>query len=141
MQDFHMSQEIGTLTISLFVAGYCVGPLLWGPLSEQVNGLFFFYTKLDWPDAHLNFIQYGRRPVFIVTFFMYTVSWFEDAIILLLIISIAGLSSGVCFGPELGSNSNFSLSGWDFCGCASHQLWVKEMLKSHNALSDNLIEP
>ena len=37
MQDLHMSQEVGTLTISLFVAGYCVGPILWGPLSEQVN--------------------------------------------------------------------------------------------------------
>ncbi|OCH86985.1 hypothetical protein OBBRIDRAFT_736922, partial [Obba rivulosa] len=41
-----------TLTIALFVAGYCVGPLLWGPLSEQVC--------------------YGRRPIFIITLPMYT---------------------------------------------------------------------
>ncbi|KAF8140369.1 major facilitator superfamily domain-containing protein [Boletus edulis] len=47
MQEFGISTEVGTLTISLFVAGYCVGPLLWGPLSEQ----------------------YGRRPIFILSFF------------------------------------------------------------------------
>lgn len=27
---FGVSSEVGTLTIALFVAGYCVGPLLWG---------------------------------------------------------------------------------------------------------------
>jgi len=52
MQVFGISEEVGTLTISLFVCGYCVGPLIWGPLSEQ----------------------YGRRPVFIGSFFTYTVS-------------------------------------------------------------------
>ncbi|KDQ11581.1 hypothetical protein BOTBODRAFT_35248 [Botryobasidium botryosum FD-172 SS1] len=49
MQEWHIGSELATLLISLFVAGYCVGPLLWGPLSEQ----------------------YGRRPVFIVSFFVY----------------------------------------------------------------------
>jgi multidrug resistance protein len=49
--QFGFSDEIGTLTISLFVAGYCVGPLLWGPLSEQL----------------------GRRPVFIFAFVIYTI--------------------------------------------------------------------
>ena len=47
---FGFSQEVAILTISLFVAGYCVGPLIWGPLSEA----------------------YGRRPVFIGTFIVYT---------------------------------------------------------------------
>lgn len=37
IEHFHMSQEVATLTIALFVAGYCVGPLAWGPLSEQVS--------------------------------------------------------------------------------------------------------
>ena len=37
MEKFSMSQEVATLTISLFVGGYCVGPLLWGPLSEDVS--------------------------------------------------------------------------------------------------------
>jgi hypothetical protein len=30
---FGFSQEVATLTISLWVAGYCLGPLIWGPLS------------------------------------------------------------------------------------------------------------
>lgn len=50
-QVFGFSDEVATLTISLFVAGYCLGPLLWAPLSEQ----------------------YGRRPIFIVSFFGYVV--------------------------------------------------------------------
>lgn len=49
--QFHYSQEVSNLVVSLFVAGYCVGPLIWAPLSEQ----------------------YGRRPLFIVTFFVYAV--------------------------------------------------------------------
>jgi hypothetical protein len=32
---FGFGKEVATLTVSLFVAGYCVGPLLWGPLSES----------------------------------------------------------------------------------------------------------
>ncbi|KDQ13828.1 hypothetical protein BOTBODRAFT_361706 [Botryobasidium botryosum FD-172 SS1] len=50
MQEWHVSAEVATLLIALFVAGYCVGPLLWGPLSEQ----------------------YGRRPIFLLSFFGYT---------------------------------------------------------------------
>ena len=50
--QFGFSGEVGTLTISLFVAGYCIGPILWGPLSEQ----------------------YGRRPIFLIAFLVYTAS-------------------------------------------------------------------
>ncbi|OCF32686.1 polyamine transporter 1 [Kwoniella heveanensis BCC8398] len=50
MEYFGFSQEVAILTISLFVAGYCVGPILWGPLSES----------------------YGRRPIFILSFVVYT---------------------------------------------------------------------
>ncbi|CCM05249.1 uncharacterized protein FIBRA_07459 [Fibroporia radiculosa] len=35
MEAFNISEELATLTISLFIFGYCVGPLFWGPLSEQ----------------------------------------------------------------------------------------------------------
>ncbi|KAJ9113210.1 hypothetical protein QFC22_006049 [Naganishia vaughanmartiniae] len=49
-RQFGFGREVGTLTISLFVAGYCCGPLLWGPASEQV----------------------GRKPVFLVAFLFYT---------------------------------------------------------------------
>ena len=67
-KHFGFSTEVASLTISLFVAGYCVyvpvcvcnlfsannfhsGPLLWGPLSEA----------------------YGRRPIFIISFFISTI--------------------------------------------------------------------
>ncbi|KZT02502.1 MFS general substrate transporter [Laetiporus sulphureus 93-53] len=49
IEYFSFSEEVATLTISLFVAGYCVGPLVWGPLSEQL----------------------GRRNVFILSFVVY----------------------------------------------------------------------
>lgn len=49
-RDFHMSNELATLTIAIFVAGYCVGPLAWGPLSEE----------------------FGRKPVFLSSFVVYT---------------------------------------------------------------------
>lgn len=43
------SKELAVLCISLFVVGYCVGPLIWGPLSETI----------------------GRRPTFIGPFIVY----------------------------------------------------------------------
>ncbi|KZT04040.1 MFS general substrate transporter [Laetiporus sulphureus 93-53] len=49
MDYFTFSEEVVTLTIALFVGGYCVGPILWGPLSEQ----------------------FGRRIIFIITFAVY----------------------------------------------------------------------
>ncbi|KAF8687127.1 MFS general substrate transporter, partial [Rhizoctonia solani] len=50
IRDFNLSTIVAILTISLFVVGYCVGPLLWGPLSEN----------------------YGRRPIFLIGFVVYT---------------------------------------------------------------------
>jgi len=47
---FTFSQEAGVMTITVYVCGYMVGPLFWGPLSES----------------------YGRRPIFIISFFAYT---------------------------------------------------------------------
>ena len=34
IMEFQISQEVATLGVSLFVAGFAVGPLLWAPLSE-----------------------------------------------------------------------------------------------------------
>ncbi|TCD70210.1 hypothetical protein EIP91_004390 [Steccherinum ochraceum] len=48
-QSLHFSQEVGSLTLSLFVLGFAFGPILWGPLSEQ----------------------YGRRMVYIISFALY----------------------------------------------------------------------
>ncbi|KAI1789345.1 MFS general substrate transporter [Ganoderma leucocontextum] len=49
-EEFGFSREVGALVISLFVAGYCVGPLVFGPLSETI----------------------GRKSVFVFTFIVYT---------------------------------------------------------------------
>ncbi|KAI0283386.1 major facilitator superfamily domain-containing protein [Russula aff. rugulosa BPL654] len=46
MEYFGFGQEVGSLVVSLFISGYCLGPLLWGPLSEDI----------------------GRRPVFLIAF-------------------------------------------------------------------------
>ena len=37
IRKYNMSVDVATLTISLFVAGDCVGPMIWGPLSEQAS--------------------------------------------------------------------------------------------------------
>jgi multidrug resistance protein len=51
MEDyFGFGSEVATLTISVFVAGYGVGPIIWGSLSEQL----------------------GRKPVFIISMLLYT---------------------------------------------------------------------
>ncbi|KAJ7574548.1 MFS polyamine transporter [Mycena floridula] len=50
VQAFDISTETSYLITSLFLLGYCIGPLLWGPGSELV----------------------GRRPVFIATLSLYS---------------------------------------------------------------------
>lgn len=47
MAHYHVSQEVGILLIAIFVAGYCVGPLLWGPLSERYGRRLVFLFV--WP--------------------------------------------------------------------------------------------
>lgn len=37
IEYFGFSHEVGVLTIALFVGGYCVGPLVWGPVSENIG--------------------------------------------------------------------------------------------------------
>lgn len=49
VEYFHVSTEAAGLTITLFLLGYCAGPLLFAPLSEF----------------------YGRRPLFYITFVAY----------------------------------------------------------------------
>jgi MFS family permease len=69
MEHFGFGIEVATLTVSLFIAGYCLGPLLWGPLSEDVC-CFFPFLSLT---VVQTFSQIGRRPVFLISFFFYTV--------------------------------------------------------------------
>jgi Sugar (and other) transporter len=42
IEEFRCSQIIGTLGVSLFVLGFALGPLLWGPLSELYGQQFLF---------------------------------------------------------------------------------------------------
>ncbi|BFZ63705.1 hypothetical protein YB2330_004837 [Saitoella coloradoensis] len=51
MQELGANELAATGAITTFVGGYCVGPLLWAPMSEI----------------------WGRRPLFLVSFFLYTV--------------------------------------------------------------------
>jgi hypothetical protein len=59
MEEFGFGKEVATLTVSLFVAGYCLGPLVWGPLSEDVSCLelfcswFVFNSPPDWSPTSL----------------------------------------------------------------------------------------
>ncbi|KAG6248771.1 hypothetical protein E4U23_002767 [Claviceps purpurea] len=42
--EFNVSQEIATLGVSLFVLGFAIGPLIWGPLSELFGRQILFVT-------------------------------------------------------------------------------------------------
>nr|POE49297.1 polyamine transporter 3 [Quercus suber] len=48
-EELHVSTEAAGLVVTLFLLGYCAGPLAWAPLSEF----------------------YGRRWIFYITFLMY----------------------------------------------------------------------
>ena len=50
-QEFHVSEEVATLGLSLFVMGLGIGPMVLGPLSEF----------------------YGRRPIYIVSFALFLI--------------------------------------------------------------------
>lgn len=50
-ERFGVSTEVSTLMVSLMVVGFLCGPLIWAPLSEQI----------------------GRRPVYFISFFLYTI--------------------------------------------------------------------
>ncbi|KAJ5573329.1 polyamine transporter 3 [Penicillium hetheringtonii] len=50
-KKYHVSLEVATLTVSVMVCGFAVGPLLWSPLSEII----------------------GRRPVYIISLALYTI--------------------------------------------------------------------
>jgi len=45
IDEFHCSQEVATLGISLFVLGFALGPLIWAPCSELYGRqVLFFFT-------------------------------------------------------------------------------------------------
>lgn len=42
VDDFHVGQEVAILGVSLFVLGFVLGPLAWGPLSEMYGRQYLF---------------------------------------------------------------------------------------------------
>ncbi|KAI7217711.1 MFS transporter [Hortaea werneckii] len=42
-QELHVSREAAGLVITLFLLGYCAGPLIWAPLSEFYGRRWIFY--------------------------------------------------------------------------------------------------
>ena len=51
MLRFHVSQEVATLGLALYVLGFALGPILWAPMSEE----------------------YGRRSTFMISYTVYVV--------------------------------------------------------------------
>ncbi|KIM95135.1 hypothetical protein OIDMADRAFT_135050 [Oidiodendron maius Zn] len=43
--QFHISEEAAGLVITLFLLGYCFGPLFWAPLSEFYGRRYIFYIS------------------------------------------------------------------------------------------------
>ncbi|GMM37501.1 Tpo1 protein [Saccharomycopsis crataegensis] len=56
-KEFHVSTEVGTLGVSLYVLGFATGPIVWAPLSEL----------------------YGRKIVLIISVFVFTCFQFAVA--------------------------------------------------------------
>lgn len=51
--EFHVSQEVFELGLSLFVLGFAVGPLFWGPLSELYGRqVIFVGTVMPYPHPY-----------------------------------------------------------------------------------------
>ncbi|GAK62695.1 MFS general substrate transporter [Moesziomyces antarcticus] len=46
MEHYGFGEEVAALTISIFVAGYILGPWLWGPLSERIGRRKVFSASL-----------------------------------------------------------------------------------------------
>ncbi|KAK4085128.1 uncharacterized protein Triagg1_118 [Trichoderma aggressivum f. europaeum] len=46
-KSFHVSEEAAGLTITLFLLGYCAGPLIFAPLSELYGRRWIFYSTFS----------------------------------------------------------------------------------------------
>lgn len=44
MEQFHSSQEVTVLGLTMFVLGFAIGPLLWAPLSELYGRQILYFT-------------------------------------------------------------------------------------------------
>lgn len=85
-KEFHVGHVVGTLNLSLYIMGFGLGPLVFGPLSE--------------------FVSFGRQRLFIVTLFVFAMLQIGCA----LVRNIAGLIilrffAGVFCSPSLANGA------------------------------------
>lgn len=45
VKTFHVSEVVANLVTTLFLLGYCAGPLFWAPLSEHYGRRYIFYVS------------------------------------------------------------------------------------------------
>lgn len=84
--DFDVSQEVGTLGLSMFVLGLAFGPMILAPLSEY----------------------FGRSPIYIISYFIYMLFMMATALVpnlggFLVLRLLAGLFSAVTIGNYGGT--------------------------------------
>jgi DHA1 family multidrug resistance protein-like MFS transporter len=97
MEQFHVSQVAATLGLTLFVAGYGLGPMVWAPMSEIP--------------------QIGRNPVYIGTlvvfvFFQFAVIYARNFGMLLAFRFLTGFfGSPVLATGGVSTNFPFKMSG------------------------------
>ncbi|KAG8716145.1 hypothetical protein FRC11_008626 [Ceratobasidium sp. 423] len=71
MAELHMGQYVGILGISLYVVGFGLGPLVWGPLSEMYGRrLIFMISFLPFTLFHLGGALAHNIPTLLVTRFL-----------------------------------------------------------------------
>ncbi|KAJ1309396.1 hypothetical protein OPQ81_006173 [Rhizoctonia solani] len=71
MAELHMSQYVGILGVSLYVVGFGLGPLVWGPLSEIYGRrLIFLVSFLPFTLFHLGGALAVNTPTLIITRFL-----------------------------------------------------------------------
>lgn len=71
MKDFDVGTEVTLLGISLFVLGFAIGPLLWGPLSGALTpSLTLSLKKITLTQSNAEFM--GRQVLFFATFIALT---------------------------------------------------------------------
>jgi DHA1 family multidrug resistance protein-like MFS transporter len=94
-KQFGVDPEVTILITSLFVVGYVLGPLLWSGLSET----------------------YGRRPIFVATLFIYTISILGQALGKnLATILVTRFLSGLFASAPLTNGGGFLADVWDTVG-------------------------
>lgn len=93
--EFGIGLVTATLITSLFLAGYCLGPIVWSTTSEIV----------------------GRRPIFIISMFMYTMFILGQALAPNpQTLFITRFLSGVCAAAPLTNSGGFIADIWDPVG-------------------------